>query len=418
MLSGGRLQTRANDTEYRFRPDSDFHYVTGLDEPGAIMVLRPGTGAEPDRFVLFVRPRDRDAEIWSGRRIGPEGAKQSFGATEAYPMSALGEQLPKLLDGVKEVHLPLGRATDLDRRVLAAIELLRRRNRDGARPPTALHDARALMGEMRIRKDASGMASLRRAIDLTVDAHVDAMKRTRPGMYEYEVEARLEYVFRRAGSSGPGYGSIVGGGDNATILHYVDNRDRLRDGDLLLIDAGAEWDYFSGDITRTWPINGRFTPAQRAVYDVVLAANIAGIDACVVDSSIDAIHGRCLRVLAAGMRDLGLLRASVDEIIEKQLYKRYYMHRTNHWLGIDVHDSGDYCIDGKSRPLEPDFVLTVEPALYIAPDDESAAEEFRGIGIRIEDDVRVRAEGPEVLSAACPKDPETLESIIGTEAER
>lgn len=416
MLFGGRVRTRANDTEYRFRPDSDFHYLTGLSEPEAVMLLLPGERAGDERLIMFVRKRDREAEIWSGRRPGPEGVKRDFGADEAHPLAAIPEQLPKLLDGCGHVWLPLGRDPGLDRRALAAIGLLKRRNRDGQRAPRGLLDAAQLIGEDRITKDAGALSSLRRAVELSAQAHTDAMKHTRPGMFEYEVEARLEYCFRRAGSSGPGYGSIVGAGDNATILHYVDNRDELADGSIILIDAGAEWDYFSGDITRSWPVNGKFTPPQRDLYEVVLAANEAGIEKSVVGSSIDAIHETCLRVLAEGMRSLNLLRQSVDEILAKQLYKRYYMHRTSHWLGVDVHDAGDYTIDGTSRPLEPGFVLTVEPALYVAADDPDAPQELLGTGVRIEDDVWVTGDGPEVLSKACPKAVAELEAIIGTEA--
>ncbi|KIG12776.1 Xaa-Pro aminopeptidase [Enhygromyxa salina] len=420
LLYGGALQTRANDTEFRFRPDSDFHYLTGLEEPGAVMLLVPGAQGGDPRFVLFVRERDRDAEIWSGRRIGPTGAIEQFGASEAFALAELDERLPALLDGCETVYLPVGRWPTLDASLAKAVSSLRRRNREGRTPPLRYGEAADLVGEDRILKDAAGLASLRRAIDLSAAGHVAAMRQAKPGMWEYEIEALLEYEFRRRGSSGSGYGSIVGSGDNATVLHYVDNCDQMRDGEVLLIDAGAEWDYFSGDITRSWPVSGRFTGEQRAVYEVVLAANLAGIERAVVGSNIDAIHETCLDVLCEGMAELGLFEslaglgaAAAAQIRDEALYKRYYMHRTSHWLGIDVHDAGRYTLGGVPRPLAPGHVLTVEPALYIAADASDAPARFRGLGVRIEDDVLVRAEGPEILSAAAPKQIAELEAIIG-----
>jgi Xaa-Pro aminopeptidase len=416
ILYGGALATRANDTEFRFRPDSDFHYLTGLEEPGAVMVLRPSLdSAEAVDFTLFVRPRDREAEVWSGRRIGPGGAVDHFGASAAHEIAELDERLPKLIDGCETVYLPLGRWPELDAALLRATTQLRRRNREGATPPFRYGEVADLLGEERLLKDPAALESLRRAIDISAAGHVAAMRRTRPGMWEYEVEALLEYEFRRRGSTGPGYGSIVGAGDNATILHYVDNRDRLRDGDILLIDAGAEWDYFSGDITRSWPVNGRFRPEQQAVYEVVLEANLAGIRQAVVGSNIDAIHEACLDVLCRGIADLGLIRSPAAQIRDEKLYRKFYMHRTSHWLGVDVHDAGRYTLGGSPRPLAPGQVLTIEPALYIAADTDDVPEGFRGIGVRIEDDVLIGSAGPEVLTAAVPKSIAELESIIGSE---
>ena len=415
VLYGGALLTRAHDTEFRFRPDSDFHYLCGLEEPGAVLVVRPRDDGSV-RTTLFVRPRDRDAEVWSGRRVGPAGAVERFGADEAFELDELDDHLPGLLDGCETVYLPIGRWPELDAAVLRAGKSLRRRNREGATPPLRYGDAQDLLGEDRLIKDAAGLASLRKAIDVTAAAHVAAMRKTRPGMWEYEVEALIEYEFRRRGSSGPGYGSIVGGGDNATILHYVDNRDELRDGDLLLIDAGAEWNYFSGDITRSWPVNGRFSHEQRAVYEVVLAANLAGIAEAVVGGNIEIIHERCVRVLTEGLVEIGLLEGSVDQLIADKRFRKFYMHRTSHWLGVDVHDAGRYTVAGQPRPFAPGQVLTIEPGLYIAADLDDVPEAFRGIGVRIEDDVLIRAEGPEVLTAGVPKTVDALEAIIGAEA--
>jgi Xaa-Pro aminopeptidase len=415
LLYGGALRTRSNDTEFRFRPDSDFHYLTGLAEPGAIMVLRPGAGTDELKFTLFVRPRDRDAEVWSGRRIGPVGAIESYGATEAYPLGELDEQLPKLLDGCDQVYLPVGRWARLDTALRRAVTHLRRRNREGTTPPLRYGEVADLLGEDRMVKDRAGLDSLRRATEISAAAHLTAMRRTKPGMFEYEIEALIEYEFRRRGSSGPGYGSIVGAGDNATILHYVDNRDPLRAGDVLLVDAGAEWDYFTGDITRSWPVSGRFTPEQRAVYEVVLAANHAGIAKAVIGSNIDAIHEACVEVLCEGLAQIGLLSGSAQEIREQQLYRKFYMHRSSHWLGVDVHDAGRYTLGSKPRPLAIGHVLTVEPGLYIAADTVDVPEAFRGIGVRLEDDVLVGVDGPEVLTSGAPKAIAELESIIGVE---
>lgn len=411
ILHNGNLQTRANDTEFRFRPDSNFHYLTGLSEPGAVLVIRPD---HPQPFTLFVAPLDPAAERWSGRRIGPQRAREDFGADASFPLGDLGKELPALLDGVKTLWMPFPHQDPLSTRIQAISRGLRGRNRYGAHPPVYYADANILLGEDRMYKDPGAMQSLRRAIALSAAGHVEAMTHCRPGMYEYEIEALVEYTFRRNGSTGPGYNSIVGGGNNATILHYIDNNAQLHAGELLLIDAGAEWDYFTGDITRTFPVSGSFTPAQRDAYEVVLAANRAGIELATTAHTIDDIHTCCLRILCEGMRELGLLNASVDEIIERELYKPFYMHRTNHWLGVDVHDAGYYCVDRTPRKLEPGFVLTVEPGLYIDAAYDDIPEGLRGLGIRIEDDVLVTRDGPEVLTTAAPKQVAELEALVGS----
>lgn len=413
VLYCGDLKSRTHDTEFRFRPDSNFHYLTGLSEPGAVMVLRSG---HAPALTLFVRPKDEEAEVWTGRRLGPEAAKERFGADAAHPLEALAEELPKLIDGATELHVPFGQYRGLDAKLLAAIDKLRRRERFGEQAPETIQDARVTIGEDRIVKDEPALACLRHAVDITVDAHVAAMKRVCPGMHEYDIEAMLEHDFRRRGSSGTGYGTVVGSGANATVLHYVENSDLLRAGDLVLVDAGAEWDYFSGDITRTFPVSGSFTPAQKDLYELVLSANEACVAAVSPDNDIDTIHAQCIRILCEGMRDMGLLEGEVDEAIEKETFKRYFMHRTSHWLGVDVHDASRYCIDKKMRPLEPGYVLTIEPGLYIPANDEAAPEELRGTGIRIEDDVLVTEDGHENLTVACPKAIADLEALVGSEA--
>ena len=410
VLAAGPLQTRSNDTEHRFRADTNFHYLSGLEEPGAVLVFRPGR--EPALTIFVPEQSERDA-IYNGRRPEPEAVMRQVGADAGHTTAALVTELPRLLDGVETVYLPFAGAPMAEQAVHAAIEALRAGDRAGDTAPECLRDARALLGEERIVKDPPALASLRQAIAISGAGHLAAMRATRPGLHEYEIEAVLQHTFLSRGSSGPGYTSIVGAGANATVLHYIANRSPLRAGQLLLVDAGAEWDLFSGDITRVWPVSGKFTAPQRDLYEVVLAANEAGIAAATVGSSLDAVHQVALRRLCEGMRALGLLKASLDEILEKELYKPYYPHRTSHWLGADVHDLGRYSVNRVARALEPGYVLTVEPGLYIPADDERAPAEMRGIGIRIEDDVLVRREGPEVLTAAVPKRIAEVEAAVG-----
>ncbi len=411
VLHAGALQTRSNDTEHRFRPDTNFHYLTGLAEPGALLVFRP---RRTPALTLFVPPQDERDITYNGRRPGPDQLRDAIGADAAHLTTAQPATLPKLLAGVDTVYVPFAGSPAADRAVRDAIESLRANERGGDVAPECLRDARPLLGEDRLLKDPAALTSLRRAIEISAAGHLAAMRATRPGLHEFEIEAILHHEFLARGSSGPGYTSIVGCGANATTLHYIANRSRLEPGQLLLVDAGAEWDLFTGDITRTWPVSARFSAAQRDLYDVVLAANEAGIAAATVDSSLDAIHGVCLRRLADGLRSLGLLDASLDEILEKELHKKYYPHRTSHWLGADVHDAGRYNLQGVARPLVAGMVLTVEPALYIPAGDDGAPPELRGLGVRVEDDVLVLAAGPEVLTRAVPKRPAELEALVGT----
>lgn len=409
VLFSGEGVTRSHDTEYPFRPSSDFYYLTGIVEPEVTLVLRPD---QQDAFQLFVRPKDKAAEIWNGRRMGPQGALEQYRANKAYENRQFKKQLPKLLDGFEGVYLPLDAPSLLETRVRKACGQLRRGARHGQYAPQFWGDAGSLLAKERRVKDAAGIACLRRAVELSASAHRRAMKTTRPGVYEYQLEAELHFEYRRHGSSGPGYGSIVAGGDNATILHYVDNSDPLKAGDLVLIDSGAEWEYFSGDITRTFPVSGRFTPAQRELYEVVLAANEAGIEVCTVGGDQDEIHEVCVRTLVQGMLDMGLCRGSLDEVIENKEYQKYYMHRTGHWLGLDVHDPAPLAVRGVPVSFEEDMVVTVEPGIYISATDQDAPAELRGTGIRIEDDVRIAADGPDILSSGVPKTIAAIEDFM------
>lgn len=391
---------RNGDAEYRFRQSSDLYYLTGFTEPEATLVLRPGG---EQRTHLFVRPRDPEREQWTGRRAGVEGALAQLGADAAYPAGELRQRLPELIANVDELHYGVGIDPDFDRIVLAAIADLRRRERKGLRPPLRIVDPRQLLHEMRLHKQEDELALLRRAAEITAEAHLAAMRAAAPGVHEYELEALIEYTFRRRGGNGPGYTSIVGGGDNATILHYIDNARPLRDGDLVLIDAGCEYEFYTADVTRTFPVNGRFTAAQRRCYEVVLAAEEAGIAMARPGVTLGAIHERCVEILTQGMVELGLLAGPVAERIQDRSYQRHYMHRTSHWLGLDVHDAGAYLPGGAERALAPGMVITIEPGLYIGAEDTQAPAEYRGIGIRIEDDVHVHEGGCEVLTRAIPK---------------
>lgn len=388
----------------RYRQSSDIHYLTGFAEPDTTVVLRPG--ADKERFVLFVRPRDKEREVWDGRRAGIEGAVAGHGADAAYPAADLEKKLPDLLANLEDVHHAFGVDPRFDRVVTAAIVHLRATERRGQRPPVRIIDPRLTLHELRLIKSPEEVATLRRAAAITAEAHRAAMAAGRPGVAEYELEAVIEYTFRRRGGFGPGYSTIVGAGENATILHYIDNSRRLGEEELVVVDAGCELDFYTADVTRTFPTSGTFSPAQRRCYELVLATQEEAIRMTRPGVTLDDIHTLCVERLAAGMVDLGLLSGPAAARIEDGGYKTYYMHRTSHWLGMDVHDVGAYMHGagaGSPRPLQPGMVITIEPGLYIAADAGAAPAELRGIGIRIEDDVLVTHDGCEVLTAAAPK---------------
>jgi len=399
---------RNRDSHYPYRHDSYFYYLTGFTEPEAALVL---VGGATPRAILFCRERNVEREIWDGDRHGPERARERFGFDEAQPIVALDEQLAALLENQPALFAPLGGDPEWDARAMRWLTAVRAKSRAGIEAPERIHDVRALLDEMRLVKDAHELACMRRAASISADAHRRAMQTTRPGRFEYEIEAELLYAFRRQGAQFPAYWPIVAGGRSACTLHYVANDARLADGTLLLIDAGCELEGYAADITRTFPVNGRFTPAQRDVYEIVLAAQRAAIEQVRAGSGWNDPHDAAVRVLAQGMLDLKLLSGSLDEALEKESYKRFYMHRTGHWLGLDVHDAGEYKRAGLWRTLEPGMTLTVEPGLYIrAADDVPAA--LRDIGVRIEDDVAVTAQGCEVLTAAAPKAVDEIEALM------
>jgi Xaa-Pro aminopeptidase len=407
IIGGKRQSVRNSDVEHRFRQTSDMWWLTGFTEPEALAVIAPG---KPQPFTLFVRPRDPERETWTGRRAGVEGARERFGADAAFAVEAVAAELPRLIDGADEVLFVPGEDADLDRLILSAIAHTRASERRGMRAPRRIGDLRWTLHELRLVKDDDALAKLRRAVAVTREAHVGAMRAARDGVHEYEIEALIDYTFRKAGGF-PGYGTIVGGGDNATILHYVDNDRPLRRGDLLLIDAGGEIDGFTADVTRTYPVGARFSPAQRRCYELVLAVEKSCIAAVRPGNDIERIHEQAIDLLTRGMIELGLLEGEPAELIEKGAYKRFYMHRTSHWLGMDVHDVGIYAPDGKSRPLAPGIVLTIEPGLYVAAETANVPDEYRGIGIRVEDDILVTADGHENLTITIPKEIDDLEAL-------
>jgi Xaa-Pro aminopeptidase len=409
IFLGAGLVTRSRDTQYPFRQDSDFWYLTGFDHPNATALLRTDGGPA---FTLFVEPRDRDLETWTGYRPGVEGARCDYEADEAYPNTELLTRLPELLRGARRVFHVLGRSAAIDAKITETLEELRLRSRQGVEPAEAIVDPRSIVHPMRLFKEPAELDVMRRAADISREAHEQAARLAWPGTYEYELEAAIEYTFRRRGARGAAYTTIVGGGRNATVLHYVRNDQKLRESELVLVDAGAELDGYASDVTRTLPIGGRFSGPGRAVYEVVLAAQAAALACCRPGSTLPAVHDAALRTLVAGLLDLGLLAGDPAELVAREAYKPYYMHNTSHWLGLDVHDVGSYRVGGEPRVLEPGLVFTVEPGLYVPADDEKADARFRGIGVRIEDDVVVTADAHENLTAAIPKDPDELEALV------
>jgi len=400
---------RARDTHYRFRQNSDFQYLSGFPEPEAIAVLAPGRKA--GEFVMFTRRRDKDSEIWHGRRAGPEGAIAEYGADQAFSIDELERELPQLLMGRDAVHYTLGEYPELDSRITGLVRHLREVSRRGAAAPTTFVALETTLHEMRLRKSKAEIALMKKAAEVSARAHVRAMQMARPGRYEWQVMAEIQIEFERENMQ-PGYGSIVGGGDNACILHYTENNMPLRDGDLLLIDAGGEYQGYTADITRTFPINGKFSAAQKAVYEVVLEANKLAIKTLKVGASVGKPHEVAVRVLTEGMVDIGLLKGKVEDLIAQEKHRQFYMHGTGHWLGMDVHDVGRYKLGGKYRKFEPGMIMTVEPGLYIAPGTPDIDEKFWGIGIRVEDDVLITDDGPDVLTSAVPKGVKDIESLI------
>ena len=402
-------RTRNRDVEFPFRPDSDFYYLSGFPEPEAVAVLVPGRGH--GEYLLFCRERDPQMETWTGRRAGTAGAVDSWDADDAFPISDIDDILPGLLEQCERVFCTMGNDPAFDRRVMDWVNRLRQGGRSGTRTPDEFVSLEHLLHDMRLYKSRSEVRVMRTAAKVACQAHRRAMQACRPGMYEYEIEAEFLHGFRSAGMV-PAYPSIVGGGENGCILHYTTNDALLNDGDLLLIDAGAEYDCYASDVTRTFPVNGRFSKAQKALYDVVLAAQLAAIKKVAPGNHWNAPHAAAVRVLTRGLVKLGILKGKPAELVRQEAYRRFYMHRTGHWLGMDVHDVGDYKVGGAWRVLEPGMTLTVEPGLYIPAGSRGVSRKWWNIGIRIEDDVLVTRDGNEILSAAAPKSVAEIEAAM------
>jgi Xaa-Pro aminopeptidase len=418
IIPAAREAVRSHDTNYRYRQNSDFFYLTGFEEPDAIAVIAP---SEAKKFTLFVRPRDPERAIWDGYRAGVEGATSDYSADEAFPIAEFDEKLPEILDGPASLYYAFGHAnSELDEKIIRQLTLMRETNRRPLEPPQTIVDPTSILHEMRVFKSEAEVEIMQRAADIAAAAHVEAMQTVRAGMREYEVEAMLEASFRRQGAAGSSYTSIVGSGANATTLHYITNQDTLRDGDLLLVDAGAEYQGYASDITRTFPINGKFTEAQRDIYDLVLQTQLSCIDMVRPGVRLEDLKTHSVEMLTEGMVKLGLLKGDPAKLIEEKKYMQFYMHNLGHFLGIDVHDAGRYYFNGESRPAEPGMVMTIEPGLYISPDTKNISEGFNqdvpakylGIGVRIEDDVLVTEKGARVLTDKVPKDAGEIEALM------
>ncbi len=413
ILPAAAPRTRSRDVEYAYRPDSDFFYLTGFPEPEAVAVLMPGR--TQGEYVLFCRDRDRVRETWDGFRAGPDGAIEQYGADDAFPISDIDDILPGLLERCERVYYTMGVHPGFDKRVIGWVNSLKAKGQSGTHTPQEFVALDHLLHDMRLYKSRSEISAMRRAAKIAVKAHKRAMQLCEPGVMEYEVYAELMHEFYRNGSDAS-YHPIVAGGGNACVLHYTENNDELKDGDLLLIDAGCEHECYASDITRTFPVNGRFTATQRAIYEVVLDAQRAAIDAVRVGNHWNAPHEVAVRCVTKGLKKLGLLKGDIRTLIRDEACKRFFMHRTGHWLGIDVHDVGDYKVGDEWRQLEPGMVLTVEPGIYIPAGSKGVPRKWWNTAVRIEDDVLVTLDGPDVLSRDLPTDPDEIEACVGAVA--
>ncbi|MCX8049979.1 MAG: Xaa-Pro aminopeptidase, partial [Methylohalobius sp.] len=407
ILAAAPPRPRNRDVEFPYRQDSDFYYLTGFSEPGSVAVFLPGR--KQGQYVLFCHEYDPHKAIWEGYHAGLRGAKEHYGAEEAYSIEEVDKIMPNLLAGRERLHCSLGKDPLLDQKLLAWVGAVKRQARAGVKSPREFIDLEQTLHEMRLIKSPEEIAVIRRAAEISAQAHIHAMQMCRPGLYEYQIEAEIVHQFMQLGARSPAYPCIVASGENACVLHYTHNSKQLKAGELLLIDAGAEYDYYAADVTRTFPVNGRFTSLQRAVYELVLEAQLAAIDKVRPGNHWNEPHEAAVRVLVKGMIKLGLLEGAPSRLIKKEAYKSFYMHRTGHWLGMDVHDVGAYKVNDEWRELRPGMVLTVEPGLYIGQQCKEVAKKWRGIGVRIEDDVLVTEEGCEVLTCAVPK---TVEEAV------
>lgn len=412
IIPSAREQVRSRDTHFPFRQDSDFFYLSGFSEPEAVIVLIPGR--RHGQFVVFCRERDRKMEMWNGYRAGPEGVCEAHATDDAFPIGDIDDILPGLIEGRDRVYYSMGRSTDFDQKIMNWVNAIRSQESSGAVPPGEFTDLDHLVHELRLYKSAAELRVMRKAGEITADAHTRAMRVCKPGLFEYQLEAEIVHEFSLRGARSPAYSSIVGGGVNACVLHYIENSDKLRDGDLVLIDAGCELDGYAADVTRTFPVNGRFNKEQRALYDLVLKAHEATVAAIKPGNHWNQPHDASVKIITEGLVKLGLLKGPVAKLIKDGAYRDFYMHRVGHWLGLDVHDVGDYRVEGAWRLIEPGMVMTVEPGIYIAEKNTSVPKKWRGIGIRIEDNVVVTEEGCDVITSGVVNSAEEIEALMAS----
>lgn len=410
IIPNKKAQMRSKDVGFKFKPDNDFFYLTGFDEPGSICVLKKEKSKHS--FTLFLKARDKQKEIWVGKKTGITGAKTIFKADEAYPITEFWDKIKKIIPNTDYIYFPIGVNRDLDLKITEFFQELRNMNRLGINPPKAIFDPRDIIHKMRLVKDSFEISLMKRAAEISRDAHIFAMSYAKPGMFEHELEAIIEFKFRSQGAYYPAYPSIIGSGNNSTILHYIKNNKKIKKTDLILIDAGCEFDYYASDITRTFPANKKFTPAQKAVYEIVLEAQLKAIETMKPGKSFKDVHNKALSIIISGLKELKLLKGNKEEIIKKKKIKKFFMHNIGHWLGLDVHDVGPYMDDKKkSIRLVPGMVMTAEPGIYISHDLDDVPNEFKGIGIRIEDDILITNNGNNVLTSGTPKTIREIESL-------
>lgn len=410
ILASAKPALRNGDADYAYRQNSDFYYLTGFAEANAVLVLIPGR--KNGECLLFCQEKDELKELWNGKLLGPEAAIAALDLDDSFPISDIDDILPGLIEGRERVYSAMGKDEAFDHQVMEWVRVIRSKVRSGAHPPGEFLVLDHLLHEMRLIKSKSEIDLMKKSGQIAVAAHKRAMQICKPGMNEYQLEAEYLYEFSRNGCNAPAYNSIVAGGDNACILHYVDNNQSLADGDLVLIDAGCEYEYYASDITRTFPVNGKFSPEQKAVYEVVLKAQLEAIKTVKPGAHWDEPHKKTVEVITAGLVELGLLTGEVDALIEEGAYRDFYMHRAGHWLGMDVHDVGDYKIEGDWRLLEAGMVMTIEPGIYISPNNDKVDKKWRGIGVRIEDDVVVTRKGNEVITSGLAKTVDEIESFM------
>ncbi len=412
IITAAPERIRSRDTHYPYKQATSLSYLCGFAEPESVLVLIPGR--DQGQSLLFCREKDKLRETWNGYRHGPEGAVANFAVDDAFPIGDIDEILPGMLEGKERVYYAIGKDPEFDRHLMSWVNEIRGQKSRGSAPPGEFVDLDHLVNEMRLIKTASELKVMRKAGEISARAHCRAMQISVPGIYEYQLQAEIEHEFMASGASAPAYTSIVGGGRNGCILHYTENRQKIADGDLVLIDAGCEYENYAADITRTFPVNGKFSAEQAAIYDIVLQAQAEAIAKIAPGAPYNVANDATVAVITEGLRDLGILDGEVAELIEREAYKEFYMHSSGHWLGMDVHDVGDYKIENQWRVYEPGMVVTVEPGIYISPDNTTVAEKWRGLAVRIEDDIAITKSGCENFTSGVPKTRADIEALMAT----